>query len=158
MEISIKFEDHGAADAFRRLTAPNLDARICQVMAERYTTAILDWIGMGHSFTSRTGHLDQSIGWRPDGDGAVVFANAEYAPYLEFGTGLRGPQHQAYEIRPKPGRKALRFPMGGSDVIRAQVIHPGIEPSPYFFADRDHRASLLADAARDDLAQILERG
>lgn len=155
MKLTLTFDDGGSQAAFRRLSAPGLDARLCKVMAETYTTAIRDYIAAGHSFTSRTGHLEQSINWRPDGDGATVFATAEYAPYLEFGTGTHGPKGQPYEIKPKPGRKALRFPMGGGDVLRKKVIHPGIEASPYFFSDTDHRETLLADASRDYLAELV---
>lgn len=147
MRISLTYDNGGASEMFRSLTAPNLDARTSKVMAEAYYDAIQDWIKGGNSFTSRHGHLEDSIKWRPEGDGAVVFATMEYAPYVEFGTGIHGPHKQAFEIKPKPGRKALSWKKDGVQITRRKVISQGQEADPYFFADQDNRERLMLNAA-----------
>ncbi|WP_197485081.1 hypothetical protein, partial [Methylomonas koyamae] len=71
---------------------------------------------------------------------ATVYANKEYAPYVEFGT-------EPHVIEPKPGRKGLKIPTGGVSspvgpqragggyIVRRRVNHPGSDPYPFFFAD-----------------------
>lgn len=118
-------------------------------MAESWVEQTQDWIGAGRSFTGRTGHLEQSIGWRPVGDGAEVYAQADYAGYVERGT-------EPHVIRPRPGRKALRFfSGGGAAVIRREVHHPGTDPMPFFFADEDRRLALVLQDARAAVAEVL---
>lgn len=122
--------------------------------AEDYTEAVLDYVGGGHAFTPRTGRAEQETGWRPRGDGAEVYSNAPYAGYLEFGT-------QPHLIKPKPGRKALRFfagGPGGGQIIRRSVQHPGTAPRPFFFADWPRRESLIQQAAREAVAEVLLGG
>jgi hypothetical protein len=154
--IRIEWNPGSALSILHALQDPRLAVRCAKVAAQAYHESILDWIAMGHSFTSRTGQLEQGIGWRPDGDGAVVYANAEHALYIEQGTGLYGPYHQSYTIQPKPGRKALRLPIpGGGSVLRRKVIHPGIQAQPYFFADFDARETSMLDAMRSVYADVL---
>jgi hypothetical protein len=87
------------------------------------------------------------------GDTSVVYANSEIAPYLEFGTGTHGPKAQPYWIRPKAGRKALRWHgEGGAEIVRRAVQHPGIEAMPYFFADQTAREDRIREAVMADLA------
>jgi hypothetical protein len=145
-----------ALPVLHALQDPRLEARCARAAAERYTESILGWIALGRSFTSRTGQLEQSIGWRPDGDGAVVYANAEHALYIEQGTGLYGPYQQAYAIQPKPGRKALRLPVpGGGYRFRRKITHPGTQAQPYFFADFEAREHSMLDAVRSVYADVL---
>jgi len=120
-------------------------------MAETWVNDTLDYIAAKKPFTPRSGQLEQSIDWRPDGDGAVAFAAAEYAPFVEHGT-------RPHVIRPRPGRQALRFFSDGRAVIRRKVNHPGTEPRPFFFADFEARKRSLLRAAREAVAQTLERG
>jgi len=73
-----------------------------------------------------TGTLKRSIGlkmlsWRS----FKLYANAEYAPYLEFGT-------RPHVIKPVR-RKALRFIVNRKVVFAKRVKHPGTKPSPFFF-------------------------
>lgn len=158
MRISITFDSSEANSALRTLSAPGLDARLAKVMGQAYFDAIKAWIKGGNSFTGQSGQLEQSIGWRPEPDGAVVFATAAYAPAIEFGSGLHGPNAAPYAIRPKPGRKALKFAVGGVEVTRRGVMHPGVEAQPYFFADWEHRADLMMQSALDELAtSVLDR-
>jgi len=75
---------------------------------------------------TRTGFLKRSIGlkmlsWKS----FKLYANAEYAPYLEFGT-------RPHIIKPVR-RKALRFIINRKIVFAKKVHHPGTKPSPFFF-------------------------
>jgi len=119
--------------------------------AERYTEDIHNWIDQGKSFTPRTGELQQSIDWRHEGKAeAVVFAQAEYAPYIEFGT--RGP----YVIRPKE-RKALKIPVEDRGyILRKKVVHPGISAKPFFFADFENRKKRALEAFKKAILEALK--
>lgn len=128
---------------------PRLAQGIVNAAAERYTDDTHDWIDAGHGFTPRSGQLQQSIGWHPNGNGvATVFVNADYAMPVEFGS-------RPHVIRPKD-RKALRFPVGGGGFGFAKVInHPGSKPHPFFFADRDNRVNNMHSAAMSVLAHAM---
>ncbi|ASF48757.1 transcriptional regulator [Methylovulum psychrotolerans] len=119
--------------------------------AESYTDDTLDWVAEGKSFTSRTGQLEQSVGWRPLGDGsAEIYANAEYALYVEEGT-------RPHVILPKNGR-ALKIPTsgGGGYILRRKVNHPGTAPMPFFFADGAGREQRMGERALSVLAGVIE--
>lgn len=117
--------------------------------AEDYVDEIHKTIRSGRSFMPRTGQLEQSINWRPTERGALVFAGAEHAPYMEYGT-------RAHVIRPKPGRKALRwFPAGGGVAFGRKVNHPGTPALPFFFADLEGRKGRLLASAREAVAEAL---
>lgn len=150
--MRIQIDISGSAQAFFR-QAPERIRRAgllaCKRMAETYVEDIHDWIGAGRAFRPRTGHLEQSISWRPLPNGAEVYAQAGYAGYVERGT-------KPHVIRPRPGREALRFTgAGGGFVIRRSVRHPGLKPSPYFFADLQARSGHLLQAARETFAEVL---
>jgi hypothetical protein len=55
----------------------------------------------------------------------VVASNVDYAPHVEYGTGLWGPKKAKYEIKPKTpgGWLAWRGPNGM--VYAKSVMHPG---------------------------------
>lgn len=59
-----------------------------------------------------------------------VETDDEVAGFLETGTGLYGPHHQAYWIRPKKPGGTLRFwsRRDGNWVFAKEVLHPGIRP------------------------------
>jgi hypothetical protein len=121
-------------------------------VAEDYVEAIRDWIDAGRSFTPRTGRLEQETGWRPTAEGAEVFSQAPYAPFLEYGT-------EAHLISPRAGRKALRFfPQGGGMLIRRSVQHPGTDPMPFFYADTERRESLMLASFREAVAEVMLEG
>jgi hypothetical protein len=126
---------------------PRLAERLPKIAAEQYTTLILDWIEGGHSFVSRTGQLEQSIGWRPDSGGAVIFANAQHAGYVEGGT-------RPHVILPVEGRKALKIPVSGGQgyIIRRKVHHPGSKSMPFFFADLDNRITKVTESLLEEIA------
>jgi len=75
---------------------------------------------------TKTGVLRRSIGVKPiTWNSFKVYSNAEYAPYLEFGT-------RPHIIKPVR-RKALKFLYKGKIVFAKKVHHPGTKPSPFFF-------------------------
>ena len=60
------------------------------------------------------------------GYGASWYSELEYAPYVEHGTGLYGPEHKKYLIVPKtPGGTLHWVGAGGGDVFAKAVMHPG---------------------------------
>lgn len=83
-----------------------------------------------------TGHLrttwkDEPIVVVVDERGEIVyrtgvFTEDEIAPYVEHGTGLWGPRHAKYEIRPKkPGGMLHFLTPEGAHVFTKLVRHPG---------------------------------
>ncbi|MDP1664132.1 MAG: HK97 gp10 family phage protein [Methylobacter sp.] len=149
----ITFDLGNAPSVLAALRNPGNAQLLANAMAESYTDDTLDWIQSGRSFTGRTGQLAQSIGWRPAGNGsAEVYANAEYAGFVENGT-------RPHVIRPRNGR-ALRFPIGGGAGFGfARVInHPGSRPHPFFFADSAARGEHMQAAGLSVLARIIANG
>lgn len=80
-----------------------------------------------------------------DPRGAWVKARTPYAAAVELGSGLYGPRHRKYEIKPKRGRM-LAWPASGGDrrlsgrarknvkggwIFARKVMHPGVKPRPY---------------------------
>lgn len=157
--ISISWNPGQALSALEALQDPKLGALVAKAAAESYADSILDYIAEGKSFKTKTGQLEQSIGWRPDGgNGAVVYAQAQTALWIEQGTGLYGPYAKRYIIKPKPGggRKALRLPIaGGGYLFRKLINHPGMKARPFFFADLDARKEKSLANAQGVLARRL---
>jgi hypothetical protein len=136
-----------------------LDQRNVQAVsnaaAESYNDDVHDWIDAGRGFTPRSpgGGLEQAINWHPNGDGsATVYANKQYAGYVEDGTG-------PHIIRPRDGRRALRFPVGGGSgfAFAREIHHPGSVAKPYFFIDRAARAEHMQERALSVLAARMAR-
>jgi len=69
-----------------------------------------------------TGILRNSIKVKPSEEGLIIWM-AEYGKWIEFGT----PPHI---ISPK-NKKALKFKVGGKEVIVKKVKHPGTRPNPF---------------------------
>lgn len=146
MSDGIRLELGNLPSVLAALSDPRLLQLAVNAAAESYTDDTLDWIAAGRSFTSRTGQLEQSIGWRGRGNGsAEIFANAEHAAYVEQGTG-------PHVIEPGPGRKALKIPVGGGYILRRSINHPGNRPFPFFFADRDSRIENMTARALSVIA------
>jgi hypothetical protein len=67
-------------------------------------------------FTSPTGR-----GWESGAE-----TDVSYAPFVEWGTGLWGPKHAKYPIRPKKPDGWLHWvDEAGQDVFAKLVMHPG---------------------------------
>ena len=132
--LSIKLDLGKAPSVLAALADQRLAQAVVNAAAESYVDDTLDYIKAGKAFASRTGQLEQSINWLPSGNGsAEVYANATYAPYVEYGT----PPHT---ILPKAGRKGLKIRVLGSGyIIRRKVNHPGSKPYPFFFTDLYNR-------------------
>lgn len=81
---------------------------------------------------ARTGRLRGSISSYVDGLTGVVFASADYAAFVELGTGTRGEfPGQTITIRPK-NAKALRWVGSDGRVHFSKVVHsPGMKARPY---------------------------
>lgn len=136
------------------LQNPAIAQRVANAAAESYNDDIHNWIHAGRGFTPRTGGgLEQHINWRPLGNGAAeVYANKDYAGYVEHGT-------RAHVIRPRNAR-ALRFPVlgGGGFGFARSINHPGSRPHPYFFANADARSQRMQAKARLVIAQAIADG
>lgn len=128
---------------------------VVNAAAESYVDDTLDYIKAGRAFTPHTGQLEQSINWLPTGNNAAeIYANAAYAPFVEYGT-------QPHVIQPKDGRKGLKIPVsgGGGYIVRRKVNHPGSKPHPFFFADQDSRQAHMQQRALSVLAaRLTQRG
>jgi hypothetical protein len=99
-------------------------------------------------------------------EGQIVFesgteTDVDYAPYVEHGTGLWGPKHAKYEIRPKKPGGVLHF-LGpeGEDVFTKLVMHPG-SPGKHMIAiavaEIEHAIPLLMRAELEEWARRVER-
>jgi hypothetical protein len=134
------------------LSNPATMRRAVNVAAESYVDDVLDWIASGRSFTPHNGQagLEGAIGWHPNSNNsAVVYANKDYADYVEHGT-------RPHVIRPKPGRKGLKIPVsgGGGYIVRRMVKHPGTRPMPFFIADMDARQNKMVTQVISVLAAV----
>lgn len=86
----------------------------------------------------KTGKLAKSWKQTPaveQGDGYMteVGTDVDYAPYVENGTGLYGPKHAKYLIKPRAPGGTLRFVVDGKVVFAKYVWHPG-SPGAYMMA------------------------
>lgn len=70
--------------------------------------------------------LNAKLERRPDGIQGVVGTWMQYAPYLEYGTGLYGPHKKAFVVKAVNAR-ALRFPAGavGSTIATRRPLYRG---------------------------------
>lgn len=146
--ISIKLDLGNAPSVLAALADIRNDQLMANAAAGSYVDDTLDWIAAGRAFTPHTGQLEQSINWRPAGFGeAEVYANAEYAGWVEDGT-------EPHVITPKAGRNGLKIPVSGSGgyIVRRSVNHPGSKPYPFFFADLADRQQHMQERALSLLA------
>lgn len=120
-------------------TSPNHRAchRMADEMGDHMTSLVRRNTPVQH------GHLRASIlkkltVVRPGPHGTIYESgcetNVEYAPYVEHGTGLWGPKHAMYEIRPKNPDGWLRWidPHTGKPIFAKRVMHPG-SPGNHMF-------------------------
>lgn len=146
--LSISLEGQsGVLATLDALSRASTIRSVMYAMAESYNDDVYETIDSGSSFATRTGQLAQSVNWTPTTDGAEVYANAQYAPYVELGT-------RPHLIVPKAGRKGLRFFAGGGYVLARQVNHPGSKPYPFLFADMEARRDRAAERGRSVLETV----
>ena len=107
------------------------------------------------SFKDKTGKGRAAIRFIPPKPGIGGFTSgistgdSPYTPFLNNGTGLYGPNAQAYPIFPRTG-KVLRFVgRGGSFQYRGMVMHPGVK-ARHFMEEAER-------VGNDVLARNLER-
>lgn len=115
---------------------------------ERYLTMIHEYIDQKRAFTPRSGHLQRSIQIRYTENSAIISANAEYAPFVEYGT-------RPHTIFPR-NRKALKIPTRDGYIFRRKVQHPGSKPYPYFFADFENRKRAVYEEFRQAFLEGLQ--
>jgi hypothetical protein len=150
--LQISLDLGNVPSVLQALADMNVAQNVANAAAESYVDDTLEWIGAGRGFTTRTGQLEQSINWSPTGNGAAdVYANADYAGWVETGT-------EPHVIKPKSGRKALKFAGGGGFIFRRAVNHPGSKPYPFFYVDRAHRQDNMLAAANSVLARVMANG
>lgn len=90
--------------------------------------------------------------------------DTEYAPYVEYGTGVYGPKHRPYVITPKKpgGVLAWRDPKTGQWVYATKVNHPG-SPGNHMLAIAAHVvegeliSGALAEPVLKEWAEAIER-
>lgn len=105
---------------------------------------LLAWraITTNRDLTSRTGRLlkNSKIRVIRSGKGRKIIKlsnSSKYAAALDLGSGLYGPKHAKFVIRPKKG-KALRFVgKNGQTVFAAKVLHPGVKPTHFLYHAAD---------------------
>lgn len=99
-----------------------------------------------------TGALKQSwytVG--PEAAGEVIESSLrsdiDYAPHVEFGTGLYGPKAAKYPILPKKPGGFLHWvdPATGKDVFARKVMHPG-SPGAYMLTKGANATSAAISA------------
>jgi hypothetical protein len=147
--ISITLDLGNVPSVLAALADGGIAQRVANAAAESYVDDTLDCVAEGKAFKSRTGQLEQSIGWRPAGMGlSEVYANAAYAPFVEHGTA-------PHVILPRH-RKALKIPVpSGGYILRRQVNHPGSRPYPFFFAGREERVEHMRERGLSVLAAVI---
>ena len=128
---------------------------VVNAAAESYIDDTLDFIKSVHAFKANTGALEQSIGWHGIGNGkAEVYANADYATYVEEGTGIYA-GHSEWDVVAK-NRKALKITIaGGGFVLHRKAHHKGAKPHPFFFADKDNREQHMQERGLLVLARFI---
>lgn len=148
--IQIQLQNSEAViEGLSDIVSPSVVRRVVYAMAQQYHADILDYVYAGRAYKHRTGQLTQSIGWHGNDDtSATVYANAEYAPFVEFGT-------KAHPITPA-NRKMLRFPVaGGGMAFARRVNHPGSRAYPFFYTDQATRRENMQARAIEILNEAI---
>lgn len=124
MKINVKMKglNQAAAD-IRRYSESKVEG-IKRVIVESTVNIQDDAVSLA---PEDTGNLKSSIDFNitKEGLGGEVFASAEYAPDVEFGT-------QPHKIQAKNGG-VLAFKKNGKTVFAKSVNHPGTAAQPFLF-------------------------
>lgn len=118
--------------------------------AKEYLKQVHNDIDAGKSFTPRTGGLQQSITVRYEEFRAIVGAQKEYAPYVEFGT-------RPHKIKAKDA-PFLAIPTDDGFRFVKEVNHPGSEAYPFMFLNKEQRLKQATDKAWEVFRQELKNG
>lgn len=89
-----------------------------------------------------------------------VYTEKDYAPYVENGTGLWGPKHAKYLIKPKKPGGVLRFQAKDGTIVFARYVwHPG-SPGAYMMAkglnEIEGALGFVADLTLEEWARAME--
>lgn len=100
--------------------------------------------------------LSDAQGWQ-----SRVHTDVEYAPYVEFGTGLFGPHRAKYEIKPKrPGGMLHWVDKHGKHIYARRVMHPG-SPGNHMFSIgamiTERTLGLILQPALEEWAMLQEQ-
>ena len=124
MKINVKMKglNQAAAD-IRRYSESKVEG-VKKVIAESTVNIQSDAVSLA---PEDTGNLKNSIDFNitKEGLGGEVFAGAEYAPDVEFGT-------RPHKIQAKNGG-VLAFKKNGKTVFAKSVNHPGTPAQPFLF-------------------------
>lgn len=101
---------------------------------------------------------------KQDADSAAVAigTNVEYAPYVEFGTGVHGPKGAEIVYRRKT--RVIRKTRGGGRFVLIHdrtIRHPGMKPKPYlmpaFEAKSEQAGKDIAEAVWKQVKEIAKQ-
>ena len=124
MKINVKMQGlNQAVSDIRRYSESKVEG-VKRVIAESTVNIQSDAVSLA---PEDTGNLKNSIDFNitKEGLGGEVFASAEYAPDVEFGT-------KPHKIRAKDGG-VLAFKKNGKMVFAKSVNHPGTPAQPFLF-------------------------
>lgn len=142
--------DDGPVKTFMR-TAPVVVAKEGREIAEKNTPVDTGELRASWESDDRARRAATFIGL---GYEASWMNDLEYAPYVNYGTGLYGPEHRKYLILPKKPGGTLHWVdrVTGQDVFAAYVWHPG-SPGNYML----EISADFIEATWDKLVQPLLR-
>lgn len=152
--MSIQIEGlERTAQAFERIKRSLGAEALAKIADEAYTYA--------HSEVDKhteTGALIRSLKHTKQRGSHIIGHDVRQAPHavwLHFGTGLYGPKHAKYKIKPK-SKKALRWPGGSgsaSGFVFAKIVnHPGVKADPWL-----ERAGEYATNKFDSIIQEINK-
>lgn len=142
MRITMKTQGlEKAAANINKYTADKLDG-IKRVIAESTVSIQSDAVSLA---PEDTGNLKNSINFNITNKGLTgeVYAGAEYAPDVEFGT-------DPHKIVAKNG-KALAFKKDGKTVFAKSVNHPGTRAQPFLFPAWEAEMPKFESAIRKEM-------
>jgi hypothetical protein len=111
-----------------------------------------------HRYKTQSGNLDRSIQSSVSNGGLVgtvqlVSGLAPYGIYQHEGTGIYGPKHAAYEVKPT-NKKALHW--GGKFFSKGHKIN-GIKKNQFVYNAFKNRANEIVDGLEDAVNRALKK-
>ena len=142
MKINVKMKGLSqAASDVRKYTEAKVEG-IKRIVVESTVAIQSDAVSLA---PEDTGNLKNSIDFNITNDSLTgeVFAGAEYAPDVEFGTA-------PHKISAKPGG-TLAFKMNGKTVFAKSVNHPGTKAQPFLFPSWEAEVPKFEQALQKEL-------